>query len=49
VPIPYDLAANCCLERNAAKGELLRCEDVEIARDSHLFLPRRRQDAIFFG
>jgi len=49
VPIPYDLAASRCLQRNVAKGDLQRCEDVEIAGDSHLSQLRRRQDAIFFG
>ncbi len=49
VPIPYYLAANRRLLRNVAKGELLRCEDVEIAEESYLSLLRRRQDAIFFG
>jgi predicted homoserine dehydrogenase-like protein len=48
-PIPYYLAANRRLRRTVARGELVRCDDVEIAEDSHLANLRQRQDALFFG
>ncbi len=49
VPVPYYLAANRRLRRAVARGELVRCEDVEIAEESHLARLRQRQDALFFG
>jgi predicted homoserine dehydrogenase-like protein len=49
VPIPYYLAANRRLLRSVAQGDLVRCEDVDIADDSDLAVLRRRQDKLFFN
>lgn len=48
-PMPFYLAANRRLVRPVARGELIRCADVELAEDSVLLALRRRQDAMFFG
>ena len=46
--IPYYLAANRRLARPVAKGELIRCADVEQEEGSALLKARREQDAAFF-
>jgi len=48
-PVPYYLAANRRLLKPVAKGELIRCGDIEIAEDSHLAKLRCKQDQMFFG
>ena len=48
LPVPFYLAANRPLVRPVAKGELIRCDDVEIEPGSALMQLRRRQDDIFF-
>ena len=48
-PVPYYLAANRRLLKPVAKGELIRCGDIEISEDSHLAKLRCKQDQMFFG